>query len=240
MENNDLFLISGEMASGKSASFMTLEDPEGVYFFNGEGKKLPFKHKFQEYQVTDPYQLYEGLQVAGEDPKCHTIIIESISFIMDMFVAVHIDGANNTQKMWGQYALFFRNLMLKWVAECPKNVIFTGHLESVLNEQESKIEKKVPVQGSLAKKGIEAFFSTVVSAKPMPLKKLEAYKNDMLNITEEEEILGFKYVFQTQLTKETVGEKIRSPRFMWSQQETFIDNDVNHVLKRLKEYYSED
>ena len=81
-------------------------------------------------------------------------------------------------------------------------------------------------------------FTTVVSTKKMPLKDLEPYKNDMLTITEDEELLGFKYVFQTRLTKQTLGERIRSPMGMFTKEETFINNDVQILLDHLKDYYS--
>ena len=45
------------------------------------------------------------------------------------------------------------------------------------------------------------------AAKKMPLTELEDYKSDLLSITEEDEMLGYKHVFQTRLTKTTVGEE---------------------------------
>ena len=86
--------------------------------------------------------------------------------------------------------------------------------------------------------GIESYFSTVIGAKKVTLKKLEKYGSDLLNITEEEKMLGFKYVFQTKLTKETVNERLRSSIGMWSNEETYIDNDVQQVINKLNEYYS--
>jgi len=44
-------------------------------------------------------------------------------------------------------------------------------------------------------------------------------------------------VFQTQLTKETVGERIRSPMGMFTTEETFIDNDAQMLLDHLRVYY---
>ena len=100
------------------------------------------------------------------------------------------------------------------------------------------METKVPVKGSVANVGIESFFSTVISTKKMSVAKLHEYNNPYLNITEEEEAVGFKYVYQTRLTKDTVNERIRSPLQMWSTDETFIDNNIQHVLDRLHEYYA--
>ncbi len=62
-------------------------------------------------------------------------------------------------------------------------------------------------------------------------------KSDLFTITPEDEIVGFKYVFQTRLTKETVNERIRSPVGMWDLNETFIDNNLQNVLDRLHKFY---
>lgn len=82
-------------------------------------------------------------------------------------------------------------------------------------------------------------FSVVISTKKVKLKDLEKYKNDLLTITEDDEDIGFKYVFQTRLTKDTVNERIRAPEGMWARNETFIDNDVSLVLNRIHEHYAE-
>lgn len=80
-------------------------------------------------------------------------------------------------------------------------------------------------------------FSTVVGTKRMPIKELEGFKSDILTITDEEKDLGYKHVFQTQPTKKTVGDRIRSPMGMFSKQETYMDNDANLLIKHLREYY---
>ena len=71
----------------------------------------------------------------------------------------------------------------------------------------------------------------------MPIKKLEGFENDLLHITDEEREDGFKYVFVTRVTKESVGEKMRSAIGLWSRKELYIDNDLNQVFERLKQYY---
>ena len=59
----------------------------------------------------------------------------------------------------------------------------------------------------------------------------------MLKVNDEEELLGFKYVYQTRLTKDTVNERIRSPMRMWGIEETYVDNNLQHVLDKLHTYY---
>ena len=76
-----------------------------------------------------------------------------------------------------------------------------------------------------------------LTTKKVQLKALKDYKSDMLTITPEEEALGFKYVFQTKLTKETVGERLRGPLGMFDTNETYIDNNAQLVMNRLNEYY---
>ena len=65
------------------------------------------------------------------------------------------------------------------------------------------------------------------------------YKNDMLHITEEDEAVGYKHVFQTKITKNTTGERIRSPMGLFSKEETYIDNDAQVLLDHLQSFYNE-
>lgn len=237
-QTNDHFvLVSGQSATGKSASLMDIKNPEGVMFLACEPKKLPFKSKFQEFKITDPLQVYEAITAAEDMPDVHTIVIDTLTFLIDMYESQYVIGSANTMKAWGDYAQYIKNLMLQYVNASTKNIVFLAHTRQIMNESDMVMETKVPVKGSVANTGIEAFFSTIVSTKKVPLKKLEGYENDMLNITEEEESLGFKYVFQTRLTKETVDERMRSAMGMWDKKETYIDNNLQHVIDRLHEYY---
>ena len=81
-------------------------------------------------------------------------------------------------------------------------------------------------------------FTTVIAAKRVTVKELEKYKNPNLTITDRERDLGYKYVYQTQHTKTTTGERIRAPMGMFSDEETFIDNDAAKLLNSLSAYYN--
>ena len=140
-------------------------------------------------------------------------------------------------KAWGEYAQFFKKLMSKYVAESTKNVIFIAHTSDIMNDAEMAMETLVKVKGSLMNQGIESYFSTVVSTKKVNLKHLKKYESDLLEITPDEEELGFKYVFQTRITKDTVNERMRAPLSMWATKETFTDNNIQLVIDRLHEYY---
>lgn len=237
--NDHLVMICGKSATGKSASLQKLNAPEGVMYLNTEsGKRLPFPAKFKQYTISDPLQIHEALDVAETMPNIHTIVIDSATYLLDMYETMYVLNSPNTMKAWGDFAQYFKKLMQSYVARSTKNVIFTAHTLDVLNEGKMEIETYIPVKGSLKNQGIESYFSLVIGTKKMSLKALEGYQNDLLTITPDEEALGFKYVFQTKLTKETVNERLRGPMGMFSNQETFIDNDVQLVLNRLKEYYA--
>lgn len=240
--NDNLVLIAGSSAAGKSAALRNLQDQPGVVYLNCEaGKKLPFPNKFQKFTITDPYQVLEAFDAiaAGKLGKVHTIIVDSLTFLLDMFESVHVITSPNTMAAWGAFSQFFKTLMQDKVAKSTCNVIFTAHTLTTLNESDMVMETKVPVKGSLKNNGIEAYFSCVVAAKKMPTKKLEGYASELLHITDEEQALGFKYVFQTKLTKETVNERIRSPMALFNTSETFMDNDIQKLLGHLHNYYSE-
>lgn len=234
--NDHLTLICGESATGKSACLRNLEN--ALYLNCESGKKLPFKPKnFIQKVITDPYQVYEGFDWAEEQDEIQYIIVDGLNFLMDMFESVHVLTASNTMRAWSNYAQFFKNLMQQYVSKSTKNIIFTAHTKSALNEAAMSVETKVPIKGALANQGIEAYFSTIVATKKVKLKDLENYTNDLLNITDKEKQLGFKYVFQTLITADTVNERMRSPMGLFEDSETYVDNDARLVMNRLIEYY---
>lgn len=236
--NDQLILIGGISATGKSASLQNIEDQEKWFYLNSEaGKRLPFRNKFKNLRIEDPYQVFEAFDVGTQDPNCKGIIIDSLTFLMDMFETQYVLPSPNTMQAWGQYNQFFKQLMQQKVVAFGKPVIIIAHTREDLDEKAMEYKTAVPIKGALKNQGIEAYFSTVVAAKKVPLKLLENYKSSLLNITPDDELLGFKYVFQTRLTKDTVGERIRSPMGLFSQQETFMDNDAQLLLKHLHDFY---
>jgi hypothetical protein len=240
--NDQLIMIAGESASGKSASLAKLQNQSRVMYLNCEsGKRLPFPNQFKSYVITDPYQVHEAFMATESggplESQIDTIVIDTATFLMEMFESVHVVGSANTMAAWGDYAQFWKNLMQIYVARSKKSVIFLAHTKAELDEASMEMRTAVPVKGSLKNNGLEAYFSTVVATKKVALSKLEPYKNKMLNITEDDELLGYKHVFQTRLTKETRGERIRSPMGMFTKEETFMDNDAQLLLNHLNAYY---
>jgi len=94
--NNNLVLVTGKAASGKSMSLKNLRDPENVLYINMEGKRLPFAEgkRFQEYKPKSVEEMFVTFQQFAENealPKeqqnkklsdIHTIVLDSITFAL--------------------------------------------------------------------------------------------------------------------------------------------------------------
>ncbi len=236
--NDLLVMIVGESATGKSASLQKLKDPKTVLYLNCENnKRLPFPSQFHQRSITDPMSVYQFFTAFDAASNLNTLVIDTLTFLMNLYESVYVANAADGRSAWANYGNFFRTLMSQYVAKSKKVVVFLAHTR---NDKDSygRITSKVPVKGSLQNEGIEAFFSCIIAAKKVPLIDLVKYKNPLLTITPDDEVVGYKHVFQTRLTKETTGETIRHPMGMWSVEETFIDNNLQFVIDRLKQYYN--
>lgn len=230
-------LICGRSGTGKSYSLRNIRNPEGVMYLNCEGKSLPFPNKFQKFDVTEPMQIYEALTAVNDMSDVHTVIIDSATFLMDMFETQIVNTSSNTQKAWGDYASFIKDLCLVYLKKCTKNVVITSHVTNFYNSDLLVNETRAGIKGSVGKgNGFESYFTNVIYTKTMPIEKLKANKS--LTITPKEEGKGFKHVFQVEVTKDTVHESIKIPPGVFEDDEIFIDNDIQIVLDKLEKYYA--
>lgn len=243
-------LVCGVPASGKTYCLRGLKDHEKTLFLNCEASKgndLPFKNKFKKVTVTDPTSqllgdngFFEQLQNTPKD-KVSTIIIDSLTFLMDLYETKYIAPLPKSQSMqaWAGYRDFINNLCNVEVPKVKQDVVFTAHIATQIDENTLQKDTRVKLKGSIMNNGVEALFNNIVYTKKLPLSALENYSNDYLHITEDDELLGFKHVIQTRPTRDTLYEKVRSPGDMWSVKETFIDGNIQFVLDRLNDYYGD-
>jgi hypothetical protein len=237
--NDQLVLIGGPSGAGKSASLRKIRNQEKWMYLNTEaGKRLPFQNNFWNLRISDPWQVHEAFDHAMANPdKVDGIIIDTATFLFDMYESMYVLNAANTMKAWGDFAQFWKTLLQLKVVQFGKPVIILAHTLETLDEKAMEYKTAVPVKGALKNQGIEAYFSTVVSAKKVNLKELEAYGSELLDITEDDKELGYKHVFQCRLTKATVGERIRSPMGLFDRSQTYMDNDAQLLLDHLHKFY---
>lgn len=239
--NSQLVLICGYSATGKSASLRNLRNQEKwIYVSTETGKQLPFKNKFKTVKLEDPTHILNIFDDAISHPDaCEGIIIDSLTFLMDMFESQYVLTASDTRKAWSSYSQFFKTIMQDKVLKFGKPTLILAHTQDYVDEATMEVKTCVPIKGALKGVGVESFFTNVIGTKRVNINDLESYKNDMLHIEPEEEAIGVKYVYQCRLTKKTLGERIRSPMGMFSTNETFIDSNAQILLDHLKDYYGE-
>lgn len=233
-------LICGFPAQGKSTSIRNMDN---VLHINCEGsaKELTFsikgKKAFKTVTIEHPDQLIEAFEYAEIHNEYETIIVDGLNFLMDMYETQNVYTSSDTRSAWQDYGQFLKDLMQSVVAKSSKNVIFLSHVDMIIDERTKTKVYAVPIKGALKKSGIEAFFSTILFATVKTLEDLEDISNDLLTFTDEEKKDGFKYVFQTRLTKNDVGLNVRSPIGLFDRSELYIDSDTKKVIERLQEYY---
>ena len=99
MANDHLVLITGETGTGKSASLRDIKNPEGTMYLGTEsGKKLPFNNKFKSVTITDPAVVPAWFDKAETMEGIETIIIDSQTFLMDLFESVYVLPSADTMK----------------------------------------------------------------------------------------------------------------------------------------------
>lgn len=97
--NNNIILVAGKTATGKTASLRNLPNQEGVWYLLCENNKgTSFKSRMKSFTITDPMQVYEAFEEAEKHPNVHTIVIDSLTFLMDMFETQYVLTATNTMK----------------------------------------------------------------------------------------------------------------------------------------------
>lgn len=236
-QNKNIVLIMGRPNTGKSTSLMGLSNQDRMAYLNCDLKELPFKDRFAvNVEVADAYDVLAFIDQIEAEGSIEGGVLDTITFLMSMFERQYVRNAANTQKAWGDYGDFYRTLIHKLKAG-TKDYAILAHADTQHNENNMTMETSVPIKGAVGKIGVEADFTTILSTRQMPIKKLEGFENDLLHITDEEREDGFKYVFVTRVTKDSVGEKMRSPMGLWDRKELYIDNDLNQVFARLKQYY---
>lgn len=120
---DQLVLIVGYSTQGKSASLRNIRNQERWVYLNTEsGKRLPFKNKFNRINITDPMDVIAFMDECIENKdQVDGIIIDSMTFLMDMFESLYVIGSANTMAGWSAYQQFFKTVMQQKVAAVPRS-----------------------------------------------------------------------------------------------------------------------
>ena len=236
--NNHIVLVMGKPSSGKSTSLHTLTNPDRTIYLNTDLKALPFKDQFKHSKsISDSLQIVPAIEEIEKMEDVDTVVLDTITFLMNQYEEQYVVNATNGMQAWQKYASFYKKF-IHAIKKGSKNYIILAHEKEVFNEKEMITEVKVPIKGSVGNIGCEADFTTIIATKRISLNKLKGVENSMLAITPEDEARGVKYVFQTSITKETINEKMRSAIGLWDSSELYIDNNIQHVIDRLDDYYT--
>jgi len=244
-DNPRVMLIAAPASTGKTHSLYKMANDPGVAYLNTDMKDLPFKVPsggMKCLQINDAKIAPQAMADLEENySDVHTVILDTVTFLMNQYESQYVTGdTRGFGAAWTEYAQFY-NTFMHHIKSSKKNYIVLAHTNTEYREDEEAMETKVPIKGSVGKIGAEADYNIVLSARKVTTATLHPYlvpENKLLSLTDREERLGFKYVFQTDLTKETLSEKIRSPMGLWSDEELYINNDINLLTERLQQYYS--
>jgi len=240
--NEQLVLITGDSGAGKSASLRNLSNQENWLYLNCEvGKRLPFRNRFKQTKIEDPFWLYSAFDACQNEPSVLGVIIDTITMNMDAFEDMYIKTAEDTRAAWGEYGTYLRTLMREKIQPFGKPVLILAHRTQVYDEKKMELSYRCDIKGAVGKgKGFESMFSTVINARKVDLKELEEHPGQLLTITDEDKYLGFKHVFQVHPTKDTRTDRIRTPMGLFPRNEPFMDNDAALLLTQLNDYYGND
>jgi len=237
--NKNIVLVMGPPNTGKSTSLRNLPQEKMVYL-NTDLKETPFRSNFMvNIEVPDAYDVLAYIAEIESNPDVSGAVLDTITFLMSMYERQYVvprAGTKQGQQAWGDYGNFYREV-IHAIKAGTKDYAILAHQETKYDEASLSNNTTVPIKGAVGKVGVEADFTTILSTKQMPVAKLEQYENELLTITDEEREDGLKYVFCTRVTGAYAGEKMRSAMGLWNRNELFIDNDMDLVFKRLKQYY---
>lgn len=225
----NLISIIGSTGSGKSTSVKTL-NPEETYIINVLNKPLPFRGSKKMYNTENKNMYYAtsakdiiGVisNINSKASHIKNIIIDDVGFIMsiEFFDKINQKGyekftsiANNMQSLIDACKSFRDDL----------NIVFMFHDEL----DETGGEKKIKTVGKL------------LDSQYNPLATVSiALFTDVRYNKEGGGIFNPKYGFITNRTMSSRGIEVpsKSPDGMFD--ELFIENDLDFVIKKSREYY---
>lgn len=242
--NKPMIMIMGDMGAGKSVSMRNIPNQERWAYGNTDaGKPIPFRHNFKQRNINNSQVVPSFINAANASPNIDGIILDTVTMLMDLN---HLETTQDEDivgfDVWTTYDSYLKSLFLQQIGGLTKPLIITAHVKDVIVEGSARPISVVPVKGQNKNIGIEAYATMVLHAKKVPIEKVEEYYEEgaspLLTVTDADRRRGYKHVFQTRSTANSMHERMRSPfEFFDDMTEVFLDNDIFKVLQRWDEYY---
>ncbi len=203
-------LVMGRSGSGKSASLRNIS--ETAFVVNVNRKPLPFKNNENlKVMNCDEYLKIKGSLKAAYDKGIKVAVIDDAGYLMtSKFMDGHRQAKGNSQfDLYNEIADNFYSLIKSISAELPEDMIVIVTMHEEMNDMGYSKPKTI---GKLLddKVCIEGMFTIVLHAMKLDGKYVFATNTDGLDVT-------------------------KSPIGMF--EETYIDNDLQLVINRIREYY---
>ena len=221
MELDKTILVIGDTGTGKTSSLEDLPLESTVYI-NVDDKMIPFKANrlYKHVVLQNTEQLLNGMDAQEEDPQVEYVVVDTLTFLGDMFYAEHIENSSNGMKAWGDYKSYI-NKVLRAGKKSKKHYIFLAHAADVYDEKEMITKTFAKIQGSLKGGGLEQHFTFVLYTQV--IKGPDGLP---------------QYVFQTNKSRQNMGVSAKTPRGVFDEPYT-ENNSIMEVFKRIEQFYEE-
>lgn len=222
-ENQKIFLLIGDSGSGKTSSMRNMPLEKTALLNTEQKTMLPFKGANRLYKhgsISNVDTFLPALDKLIEDEKVEYIVLDSLSFLLNMFEMQKVRTSTNTMKAWGDYGDFYKQIIHK-IKSSKKNFVIMVHPKDVYDEKTMIMKTTAFSKGSNSG-FIEADFNVVVYTD--------------VSIGEDELP---RYRFLVKKTKETIGKSVKSPFDMFKTPYT-ESNDIMEVFAAIDEYIKND
>lgn len=224
-------------------------EKQAIVVLNTENRKLPFREqgRFNVLPINTRHKpngnidrkasdiLRDAITAVSKSEHVKVVILESLTRLTSRIARNELslfkqkisernarkgtDTEGNLMQAWGEVGYDTMDVLEDVIGMLNnKFVIVTAHEDSPRDEDFDR-RMRVPVSGRMIKQGVESHFDVVLWTQTM--------QDDNGNI---------RHVFQTQ---SNTSNRAKTPMGMFSEDEMFIDNDIEFVIKRMMEYYDE-
>lgn len=219
VDNQKIFLLVGASGSGKTSSMRNMPLEKTALLNTEQKTMLPFRGAKRLYKhgvISNVDTFMPALDVLIADEKVEYIVLDSLSFLLNMFEMQKVRTAVNTMKAWGDYGAFYKEIIHK-IKASKKNFVIMVHPKEFYDEKSQMMITNAFSKGSNSG-FIEADFNVVVYTD---------------NYIDEDGMPGYRFLVKK--TKESLGKSVKSPFDMFDSPYT-KSNDIMEVFEAIEKY----